>query len=180
MYFALVFFAARLIRSLVTSDPLQVIISEMPQPDYILKLCHDIYNVREASDFILEEDLFAKLIFLFRSPGIWRFSAKDSVKLEILILRNAHQMDTLQNQRRLIALVRTANDRTIVFSSACTFDVFAKIFMLILSSYLVKRVHTHTMQIWPSFFVVVFRLHEILFSPRASLSITSCVEQSFN
>ena len=32
------------------------------------ELCLDIYLVREARDFVLEEDLFAKLIYLFRSP----------------------------------------------------------------------------------------------------------------
>lgn len=41
----------------------------MPNADYVHKICLDIYLVREAKDFILEEDLFAKLIFLFRSPG---------------------------------------------------------------------------------------------------------------
>ena len=34
----------------------------------ILQLCLDIYLVRESKELKLEEDLFAKLIFLFRSP----------------------------------------------------------------------------------------------------------------
>jgi len=68
MYIALVFFVARLIRSMLASNPLDLIITEMPNPDYVLKICQDIYLVREARDFLLEEDLFAKLIFLFRSP----------------------------------------------------------------------------------------------------------------
>jgi hypothetical protein len=33
-----------------------------------LKLCLDIYLVRESGELALEEDLFAKLIFLYRSP----------------------------------------------------------------------------------------------------------------
>lgn len=69
MYLAIVFVGARLIRSIVTSEPLDVIITEMPNPDYLLKICSDIYLVREGGDFMLEEDLFAKLIFLFRSPA---------------------------------------------------------------------------------------------------------------
>lgn len=68
MYLAIVYVAARIIRSIVTSEPLDVIISEMPNPDYLLKICMDIYLVREARDFVLEEDLFSKLVFLFRSP----------------------------------------------------------------------------------------------------------------
>ncbi|CAD5221571.1 unnamed protein product [Bursaphelenchus okinawaensis] len=69
MYFAVVYLGARLLRSVITSEPTDVIVQEMPNPDYLLKVCQDIYLVREARDFILEEDLFAKLIFLFRSPA---------------------------------------------------------------------------------------------------------------
>lgn len=32
------------------------------------QLCLDIYLVRESGELALEEDLFAKLIFLYRSP----------------------------------------------------------------------------------------------------------------
>ena len=35
---------------------------------YLLQLCLDIYLVREIGELNLEEDLFAKLIFLYRSP----------------------------------------------------------------------------------------------------------------
>jgi hypothetical protein len=35
---------------------------------YLLQLLLDIYLVRESGEFDLEEDLFAKLLFLYRSP----------------------------------------------------------------------------------------------------------------
>nr|CAD2204934.1 unnamed protein product [Meloidogyne enterolobii]CAD2206948.1 unnamed protein product [Meloidogyne enterolobii] len=68
MYAGIVLFVGRLIRGFVSSQPLDVIINEIPNPDHLLKICLDIYLVREARDFVLEQDLFAKLIFLFRSP----------------------------------------------------------------------------------------------------------------
>lgn len=41
---------------------------DLPYVDRVLQLCLDIYLVRESYEFALEEDLFAKLIFLYRSP----------------------------------------------------------------------------------------------------------------
>ena len=35
---------------------------------FFFQLCHDIYLDRESLEFALEEDLYAKLLFLFRSP----------------------------------------------------------------------------------------------------------------
>lgn len=55
MYFAVVLLVGKVIRGLVTSSPLDVIISEIPNPDYLLKICLDIYLVREAGDFLLEQ-----------------------------------------------------------------------------------------------------------------------------
>ena len=35
---------------------------------FLFQLCLDIYLVRESGELDLEEDLFAKLVFLYRSP----------------------------------------------------------------------------------------------------------------
>lgn len=55
MYLAVVLLVGRGIRGLFTSGPLDVIISEIPNPDSLLSICLNIYLVREARDFILEQ-----------------------------------------------------------------------------------------------------------------------------
>jgi len=69
MYIALVLLVGKFIRGVIANQPLDVIINEIPNPDHLLKICLDIYLVREAKDFVLEQDMYAKLIFLFRSPA---------------------------------------------------------------------------------------------------------------
>ncbi|CAG9533094.1 unnamed protein product [Cercopithifilaria johnstoni] len=68
MYLAVVMLVGRMIRGFVTNAGMEVMVSEIPNPDHLLKICLDIYLVREVKDFVLEQDLYGKLIFLFRSP----------------------------------------------------------------------------------------------------------------
>lgn len=59
---------ARLIRSAMSGRSFIIMYDDMPNVDRVLQLCLDIYLVRESRELSLEEDLFAKLIFLYRSP----------------------------------------------------------------------------------------------------------------
>lgn len=67
MYAAYIFFASRLLRMVYSDISYQISLQELPHVDRLLNLCHDIYLVRENGKLHLEELLFAKLIFLYRS-----------------------------------------------------------------------------------------------------------------
>jgi piezo-type mechanosensitive ion channel component 1/2 len=41
---------------------------EISNPNYVLRLCLGVYLAREVRDLRLEEDLFARLLFLHRCP----------------------------------------------------------------------------------------------------------------
>ncbi|XP_066250610.1 piezo-type mechanosensitive ion channel component isoform X3 [Euwallacea similis] len=68
LYTTLVFVASRILRGIFADQVAKIMFEDLPNVDRILQLTLDVYLVREAREFALEEDLFAKLIFLFRSP----------------------------------------------------------------------------------------------------------------
>lgn len=68
MYTTFVFLVSRFVRSFFNGSSQKIMFEDLPYVDRILQLCLDIYLVRESMEFALEEDLFAKLIFLYRSP----------------------------------------------------------------------------------------------------------------
>lgn len=69
LYTTLIFFFSRFLRStLFQGSSSKIMFEDLPYVDRVLQLCLDIYLVRESMEFTLEEDLFAKLIFLYRSP----------------------------------------------------------------------------------------------------------------
>ena len=69
LYVSLVLVLGRFIRvTFFTGSSYRIMFEELPVVDKVLQLCLDIYMVRENRDFLLEEDLFSKLIFLYRSP----------------------------------------------------------------------------------------------------------------
>lgn len=59
---------SKFLRGYINSLALEIIIDEIPYPDCLLELCDDIFAVREAKDFVLEEILVGRLIYIFRSP----------------------------------------------------------------------------------------------------------------
>ena len=63
------FVVGRFVRLFVNNMSFRIMFEELPDVDRVLKLCLDIYLVRECKEFLLEEDLFAKVIFLYRSPA---------------------------------------------------------------------------------------------------------------
>ncbi|XP_072051964.1 piezo-type mechanosensitive ion channel component 2-like [Amphiura filiformis] len=68
LYISFVLVVGRLVRLIFSGTSETVMFTEFPNVDYILKLCQDLYTVREGGEMELEEDLTAKLLFLYRSP----------------------------------------------------------------------------------------------------------------
>lgn len=68
LYTTFVLVVSRVVRGFVAGSSFTIMFDDMPYVDRVLQLCLDIYLVRESNEFTLEEDLFAKLIFLYRSP----------------------------------------------------------------------------------------------------------------
>lgn len=68
MYTTFVILFARFLRGFFSGMSSKIMFEDLPYVDRLLQLCLDIYLVRESLELALEEDLFAKLIFLYRSP----------------------------------------------------------------------------------------------------------------
>uniref|UniRef100_A0A4W3JHF6 Piezo type mechanosensitive ion channel component 2 n=1 Tax=Callorhinchus milii TaxID=7868 RepID=A0A4W3JHF6_CALMI len=68
MYASVVLVIGKFVREFFSGISHSIMFEELPNVDRILKLCTDIFLVRETGELELEEDLYAKLIFLYRSP----------------------------------------------------------------------------------------------------------------
>ena len=55
--------------------------SELPNADYPMRVCLDLYLVREMKEFTLEEDLFTTLIFMYRSPETMIKMTKQTIRI---------------------------------------------------------------------------------------------------
>uniref|UniRef100_A0A4W3J0I5 Piezo-type mechanosensitive ion channel component 2-like n=1 Tax=Callorhinchus milii TaxID=7868 RepID=A0A4W3J0I5_CALMI len=68
LYMSVVLVIGKFVREFFNGISRSIMFEELPNTDRILKLCTDIFLVRETGELGLEEQLFAKLIFLYRSP----------------------------------------------------------------------------------------------------------------
>ncbi|XP_065421309.1 piezo-type mechanosensitive ion channel component 2-like [Chrysemys picta bellii] len=80
LYMSVVLVIGKFIREFFNGISRSIMFEELPNVDRILKLCTDIFLVREIGELELEEQLFAKLIFLYRSPEtmiMWTRESKE-------------------------------------------------------------------------------------------------------
>uniref|UniRef100_A0A7M4EL53 Piezo type mechanosensitive ion channel component 1 (Er blood group) n=1 Tax=Crocodylus porosus TaxID=8502 RepID=A0A7M4EL53_CROPO len=68
LYVSIVLVIGKFVRGFFSEISHSIMFEELPCVDRILKLCQDIFLVRETGELALEEELYAKLIFLYRSP----------------------------------------------------------------------------------------------------------------
>ncbi|XP_060599283.1 piezo-type mechanosensitive ion channel component 2-like isoform X3 [Ruditapes philippinarum] len=67
LYVTFILLIGRMLRLSTTGMAATISFRELPNVDNIMRLCLDLYLVREMQEFRLEEDLYAKLIFVYRS-----------------------------------------------------------------------------------------------------------------
>lgn len=71
MYVSFVLVVFKFIRvSFVSGRTLYIHLEEAPDVDYLLQTIDDMYLAREMKDFWLEEEIFAKLLFILRCPDV--------------------------------------------------------------------------------------------------------------
>ncbi|KAK9392634.1 piezo-type mechanosensitive ion channel component 1 [Crotalus adamanteus] len=68
LYVSIVLVIGKFVRGFFSEVSHSIMFEELPCVDRILKLCNNIFLVRETGELELEEELYAKLIFLYRSP----------------------------------------------------------------------------------------------------------------
>lgn len=68
LYASVVLVIGKFVREFFSGISHTIMFEELPNVDRILKLCTDIFLVRETGELDLEEEMYSKLIFLYRSP----------------------------------------------------------------------------------------------------------------
>ena len=67
LYVSLVLVIGRFVRVFFSGQSARIMFEELPNVDNILKLCLNLYMARECGEWYLEEHLFSKLLFVYRS-----------------------------------------------------------------------------------------------------------------
>ena len=70
IYITFVWALSRFIRIIIVNSSMRIMFDQLPNVDRIMNLCLEIYLVRESKEFLLEEELYSKLIFIYRSPEV--------------------------------------------------------------------------------------------------------------
>ena len=68
LYMSVVLVIGKFVREFFNGISRSIMFEELPCVDRVLKLCTDIFVVREMGEMELEETMCEKLIFLYRSP----------------------------------------------------------------------------------------------------------------
>jgi hypothetical protein len=68
LYISVVIVIGQFVRIFFSGTSNRIMFEQLPNVERLYKLCLDIYMVRETMEFKLEEELFSKLIFVYRSP----------------------------------------------------------------------------------------------------------------
>lgn len=102
LYASVVLVIGKFVREFFSGISHSIMFEELPNVDRILKLCTDIFLVRETGELELEEDLYAKLIFLYRSPETmikwtrektnWYLRTKTTNQVNIWIFKEKHNI----------------------------------------------------------------------------------------
>eukprot|EP01135_Chromosphaera_perkinsii_P000950 Nk52_evm48s153 gene=Nk52_evmTU48s153 len=68
LYVSVVLVVGRFVRLSLTNLYMRIMYEDLPNCDSVLRLCNDIYLVRENGDLAVEETLYKELVSLYRSP----------------------------------------------------------------------------------------------------------------
>lgn len=68
LYLSVILVIAQFVRMNTTGLVSGIMWSELPYVNRVWRICQDIYLCRESCEFELEEELVAKITFLYRSP----------------------------------------------------------------------------------------------------------------
>lgn len=92
LYASVVLVIGKFVREFFSGISHSIMFEELPCVDRILKLCTDIFLVRETGELELEEDLYAKLIFLYRSPETMIKWTREKTKWPLRVYREQREM----------------------------------------------------------------------------------------